>query len=455
METNGEFKEPWKLLSEIAELGDHARLREEAERMGSRECARAISRLNAEEQSQVLQALTPEAVADLMEEISEEQARALIFRLPPGVAARVFDAMRSNTAADLLGGLDFAEIEGLLGRMAPEAAANARILVSYKTDVAGGLMVREFLAYPVTFTTQQVIDDMRLNARKYSEYSIQYSFVTQPDGTLTGVLPLRDLLLAPGDKPITEIMIQRPLSVLDEAPLEELEKFFEEHAYLGVPVVDAKERLIGVVRRTDVQEALGKRANRDYLRSQGIVGGEELRSMPVLTRSARRLSWLSVNIGLNVLAASVIAFYQDTLESVIALAVFLPIISDMSGCSGNQAVAVSMRELALGLVKPIDFLHVWFKEASVGIINGLALGVLLGSVAWLWKGNPYLGLVAGGALALNTLLAVCIGGLLPLLVKRLKFDPALASGPILTTITDMCGFFFVLSFATVALGRLT
>ncbi len=454
MDMDGNVTEPWKLLAGIAESGDTARLRAEAERLGSRECSRAIARLTAEQQSQVLQALSPEAVAGLMEEISEEQARTLIFRLPPGAAARVFDAMHSNTAADLLGGLDFAQIEGLLGQMAPETAANARILVSYKTDVAGGLMVREFLAYPVTFTTQQVIDDMRMNARKYGEYSIQYSFVTQPDGTLTGVLPLRDLLLAPGEKPIREIMIQRPVSVPDETPLEELEKFFEEHAFLGVPVVNAQGCLIGVVRRTDVQEALGKRASRDYLRSQGIVGGEELRSMPVMTRSMRRLSWLSVNIGLNVLAASVIAIYQDTLESVIALAVFLPIISDMSGCSGNQAVAVSMRELALGLVKPRDFFHVWFKEASVGVINGIALGLLLGAVAWLWKSNPYLGLVAGGALALNTLLAVSIGGLLPLLVKWLKFDPALASGPILTTITDMCGFFFVLSFATVALSHL-
>lgn len=454
MNTDVDLLEPWKVLSEIAESGDQQRLREEAASLGARECARAISRLSADQQSQILHALEPDAVANLMEEMPEEQARALILRLRPGAAARVFDAMHSNTAADLLGALERGQVEELLGEMAPEAAANARILVRYEPDVAGGLMIREFLAYPVTFTTQQVIDDMRRNSEKYSEYSIQYSFVTTYDGKLTGVLPLRDLLLTPGNTSIEKIMVKKPLSVPDDALLEDLEKFFEEHAFLGVPVVDPMDRLIGVVRRTDVQEALGKRANRDYLRSRGIVGGEELRSMPTLTRSARRLSWLSVNIGLNVLAASVIAMYQNTLESVIALAVFLPIISDMSGCSGNQAVAVSMRELSLGLVKPFEFLHVWFKEASVGIINGLALGLLLGGVAWLWKGNPYLGLVAGGALALNTLVAVSIGGLLPLAAKRLKFDPALASGPILTTITDMCGFFLVLSFATIALSKL-
>jgi magnesium transporter len=157
---------------------------------------------------------------------------------------------------------------------------------------------------------------------------------------------------------------------------------------------------------------------------------------------------------LNVIAASVIAFYQDTLAQVIALAVFLPIISDMSGCSGNQAVAVSMRELAMGLVRPNEVFRVWIKEILVGAINGLALGTLIATVAWLWKGNPYLGLVVGAAMALNTMIAVSIGGTIPLVMKRMKMDPALASGPILTTVTDMCGFFLILSMAAALLPKL-
>jgi magnesium transporter len=176
--------------------------------------------------------------------------------------------------------------------------------------------------------------------------------------------------------------------------------------------------------------------------------------MPIVVRARRRLAWLSINIGLNVLAASVIAFYQETLAQVIALAVFLPIISDMSGCSGGQAVAVSMRELSLGLVRANELARVWLKEIAVGLINGLALGLLIASVAWLWKGNPYLGLVVGAAMALNTMIAVSIGGTLPLMIKRLGMDPALASGPILTTVTDMCGFFLILSLAAAMLPLL-
>jgi magnesium transporter len=212
--------------------------------------------------------------------------------------------------------------------------------------------------------------------------------------------------------------------------------------------------MVGVVLRKHILEAEYEKANLDMLSAQGIVGGEELRTMPLLLRSRRRLSWLSVNILLNIVAASVIAFYQDTLSAVIALAVFLPIISDMSGCSGNQAVAVSMRELTLGVVKPIDIFRVLFQEMLVGIINGLALGVLIGIAAFLWKGNVYLGMVVGGALLLNTIVAVSLGGTIPLILKKFDVDPALASGPILTTITDMVGFALALSMATVAMTYL-
>jgi len=446
--------ESWDLLNELAASGAVDRLREEAERLGPRECARAISRLVPDKQACVLTALGPAAAAVLMEEISEAQAAGLITRLDAGEAAPILDAMLSSSTADLLGQLPPDQVQAILREMQPETAEDARLLVRYAPDVAGGLMIREYLAYPVSYTTQQVIDDMRHNSEKYSEYSIQYSFVVSPEGKLVGVLPLRDLLLTPSSVAIDRIMVRNPMRVQDTASLDELDTFFQERAFLGVPVVDHGDRLVGVVRRSDVEEALGKRANKDYLKSQGIVGGDELRSMPTLVRSGRRLSWLSVNILLNVLAASVIAIYQDTLASVIALAVFLPIISDMSGCSGNQAVAVSMRELSLGLVKPFEVIHVWLKEAAVGILNGLVLGLLIAAVALLWKGNPFLGLVVGLALALNTLVAVSIGGTLPLFLKRMKFDPALASGPILTTVTDMCGFFLVLSLATLLLSHL-
>lgn len=315
-------------------------------------------------------------------------------------------------------------------------------------------MITEYLWHYETAVVDDVIRDFQEHAETYSDYDVQYTYIVTDEMSLIGVLRLRDLLLSPRQRKIGDIMIRNPLSVRDDTSLNELGQFFDEHEFIGVPVTDADGRLIGIVRNEDVDDALIDRSDSDYLKSQGIVGGEELRSMSIWRRSSRRLSWLSINIVLNMIAASVIAFYQDTLSAVIALAVFLPIISDMSGCSGNQAVAVSIRELSLGLVKPFEVFRVWMKEISVGLINGVVLGLLLGAAAYLWKGNIYLGVVVATAMAINTIVAVSIGGCVPLVLKWLKSDPALASGPILTTITDMCGFLLVLSFATMMLVKL-
>jgi magnesium transporter len=273
-------------------------------------------------------------------------------------------------------------------------------------------------------------------------------------GKLVGVLQIHDLLLADVNTPLSRIILKDVRYVDHLATLDELISFFHQNNWFGVPVVDENKTLLGVVLRRDILEAETERLAQEHLETQGIVGGDELRTMPVFLRARRRLSWLSVNILLNIIAASVIAYYQDVLSAVIALAVFLPIISDMSGCSGNQAVAVSMRELSIGAVKPREVLRVWLQEIKVGLINGIVLGILIGAAAWLWKGNVYLGLVVGGALSINTLVAVSLGGTVPLILKGLKIDPALASGPILTTITDMVGFFLALTFAASVLTHL-
>ncbi|MCB1226730.1 MAG: magnesium transporter, partial [Verrucomicrobiales bacterium] len=300
----------------------------------------------------------------------------------------------------------------------------------------------------------QVLDDLSANAETYQDHDVQYAYVVDAEDRLLGVLRLRDLVLTPRGRALGSIMIRNPMSVPVTMTVRELARLFDEKPFIGLPVVDEKGALQGVVQRAVVQEVMAEGSAEDFLRSRGIVGGEELRAMPLVGRCLRRLSWLAPNIVLNLVAASVIAVHEKTLAAVIALAVFLPIVSDMSGCSGNQAVAVSIRELTLGILRPRDFFVVFVKEGLVGIINGCVLGALLGAVAALWKGSIFLGLVVGGALALNTVLSVLIGGLVPLALKRFKIDPALASGPILTTCTDLCGFFLVLSLANLWLDRL-
>ncbi len=238
------------------------------------------------------------------------------------------------------------------------------MLLEYASDCAGGLMISEFLVYKIDHTIQDVLSDLQINQSKYIDYNVQYFYVIDHEDKLTGVLRINDLLFPARETRLAQVMISSPLMVSDKATLAELQEFFEERHLFGVPVVDDNQRLVGVVLPNAIEEAVSKQKTKTFLRLSGIVGGEEFRTMPLFSRSGRRLSWLSLNIVLNIIAASVITMYQDTLAAVITLAVFLPMVSDMSGCSGNQAVAVSMRELALGLVRPSELLWVVVKEAN-------------------------------------------------------------------------------------------
>jgi len=429
------------------------RLEEFVESLAPSELARALAHLGSREQSQILETLTPEGAADVIDDLPVSQAATLVEHLSVDVAAAIVHELPSDHQADLLVEMTDREAQAVLDALDPTEAGEIRELARYPEDVAGGLMVTEVIAVPLGASVASVVDTFR-QAVADDGIDVQYIYVVGPDRRLMGVLPIRDLLLAEGNPLLDSIMIPDPVTVPADATLEVLQDVFDRYGFLGIPVIDTDRRLLGVVQGNDVWEAVGDRAEARHLKAAGIVGGEELRSMPLLLRSRRRLSWLSINIVLNVIAASVIALFEETLTAVIALAFFLPIISDMSGCSGNQSVAVSVRELALGLIKPYEVGFVWLKEIGVGVINGTVLGLLIGIVAWMWRGNPYLGVVVGLALTLNTMIAVSIGGVVPLIIKRFDMDPALASGPVLTTITDICGFLLVLGIATAVLPLL-
>jgi magnesium transporter len=455
MNSETDVPKPWEELSRLAVDGSPKELETYVDHLPASDVALAMSRLSESERTQVVTRLEPDQAADVVQHLHDVQAVELLEQLGAEQAAAILHSLPSAEQADLIGEINHDDAELILDAMPPDEAADARKLSQYDDEVAGGLMVTELLKYGEHQTVADVLEDLRQQAEVYRDYDVQYAYVCDDADRLTGVLRLRDLLLARRSQVLAELMIRHPRFVNDLATLDELSDCFESHHFLGVPVVDAGGRLLGVVQRAAVDQALSERNESDFLKTQGIVGGEEIRTMPLLLRSRRRLAWLSINIVLNVIAASVIAMFQDTLAAVIALAVFLPIISDMSGCSGNQAVAVSLRELSLGLIRAEELRRVWLKEVAVGLINGIALGLLLGIVAFLWQDNAYLGLAVGAALCLNTIIAVSIGGVVPLILKRFKVDPAVASGPILTTVTDMCGFLLVLGIATVLIRQLT
>ena len=453
--TETETDRPWEPLAEHVNADDPTKAASLLEELDAEEQRRAVSRLSGGEQAHLVEILEPEVAAELLEHLPDAQATDLLEEIAPETAADIVESLPDDIGAELLRDMGEAQTEALLAELDDlDEAEHLRERSSFARDTAGGLMTETYAAFPDSATVGDVLQDLSENAERYGDMDVQYVYVVNGSGQLRGVLRLRDLVLTPRRQPAPSIMISDPVSVSVNDDFETLARRFEEKSYIGLPVIDESGLLRGVVTGQALREATAEHQTEDYLRSSGIVGGEELRSMPMFVRSRRRLAWLAPNIVLNLIAASVIAMHEDTLQAVIALAVFLPIISDMSGCSGNQAVAVSIRELTLGLIRPTEYLRIVWKEGVLGVLNGLVLGTLLGAIAGIWKANVWLGLVVGGALTLNTMLSVLLGGMVPLVLKRFKVDPALASGPILTTCTDMCGFFLVLNLASMVLERL-
>jgi len=421
------------------------------ESIPSQDALRLLSLMGADDREQVMGMLSHEVAAELIEEAPTELAADIIEALESETSAKIMEQLQTDTQVDIVQEMSARDAESVLAAMDPEDAEDVRKLTGYHPETAGGLMELDAFTFLSDEAVGTVLKRLITGEEDFERHRGQHPYIVDESGRLTGVVSLRNLLRSKRSVKLASIM-NSPISVSPETTQDELEQLFDEHPFFGIPVVDASGVLLGVVSRVAVSEAELERAEHESLSRQQV--GDELRSMPTLLRSRRRLAWLSSNIVLNIIAASVISAYEETLAAVIAIAVFLPMVSDMSGCSGNQAVGVSMREIALGLTRPADLFHVLKKEFSVGIINGVILGILIGIVAWVWKGNAFLGVVIGLALAANTILAVSIGGTVPLVLKRFGVDPAVASGPLLTTVTDMAGFFLVLSLATFFMPQL-
>lgn len=418
-----------------------------------------VHHLDPEQQTRLLELLGPEASADLLEHFVDEHAADFLDDLPAKTAAAIVEEMDSDDQADILSELEDHEASAILKELTPEDAEDVRRLIDYGQDTAGGIMITELLVFQINQTIRDVHEDLVANRKAYREYDVQYLYVVDEAERLVGVVRMGDIMLSKGGRTLEEVMIANPAKVNVNDHLSDLEDFFDHHAFNALPVVDDEGVLRGVVRRAAVEYELGEEADRALLRFGGIVGGEELRSMPIRLRVARRMLFLLPNIALFVVSMSVIALFEPTIAKLTALAAFLPLVGGMSGAAGNQAVAVSMRELTLGLIRPGDIWRVAKAELPVAFINGLAVGACMGivaaAVALTMNTSPWIGLVILAAYVINCMLATVFGGTIPIMLKAVKIDPAMASSPIMATVSDAGAFFFTLLFAAMSLSALT
>ncbi len=413
-----------------------------------------ISHLDEDRRTRMLSLLSAEhsdLAADLMEHFVDEHAADMIEQLEPSEAAAIVDEMDSDEQTDVLAELDDEDAQAILEEMDPEEAADARHRLQYDEDTAGGLMITEYLAYREDQDVDAVIADLRANADEYDEYEVRFAYLIDAAKKFIGLVTMRSLVMAPAGRKLIDLKIKKPKSVAVDAALEDLEGLFDRVDFSAVPVVDVDGRLVGVVQRAAVQEALSDSANEDLLMVAGIITGEEFRSMPMISRLLRRLVFLLPIMVLLLFSASVIHLFLETVAQHPELAMFLPVVAGLCGSGGNQAVGVSLREVSLGLIMPGDFMQVFIKEAVLSLVAGAVLGVLLLVIIWVWQQDFYLGLVVGGSVPIVIFIAKTVGGTVPLVLRSLGLDPAMASGPVVTTVVDLFSFSIVLFFATLLL----
>jgi magnesium transporter len=444
-------KPPLGVLQRLRALvlkNDFESIKGQLESVSPYDAAWVMSRFSVEERARMLSVVPADTGARIFEELTLPLQLELLRlgRLPATEA--ILRHLDSDKAADVLGALDPTEKDRWLATLPSQEKSEAQSLLAYPADTAGGLMAKEFLSVPMSLTAGEVVARLQVMAPSIENLRVTYVYAVDESGVLKGVLPMRDLALRPRETLVSSFMVTKVATMPVNASKREVAELFRERNLLALPVITDDGKLLGIITADDVMDVIQELANQEMLKLQG-VSLEESREMPKLKALKGRFHWLSLNILLDLISASVITFYSDTLTAVIALAYFLPIISDMSGTAGMQAVAVSVRDLALQRILPRDYLRVLRYEVSVGFLNGLMLGTIVGLVAFLLKGIPMLGVLVAISLWVNTIISVIVGGVIPLGLKRLGFDPALASGPILTTITDMMGFFILLSLATV------
>lgn len=437
------------------------------------QAAALISALRPAEAADVVSALHPADGADVLEELGAEERADVVFELEPDIGADVMVELDDDERADVANRLDTESLSGFLDEMAPDDAADVlqdldegkaqqtlaemdepdevRELLAHDEESAGGLMIPHVIAFRGTMSAAQAIDVLR-NTQP-DEETAYYLFVTDEAERLVGVVSLRQLVVAGPATPLQDFMRRDLITANVDADQEECARILSKYDLLALPIIDDDQRLVGVVTADDVIDVLQEEATEDLYHLANVSADEDVDDS-VLTASRRRLTWLMINLPTAVLAAFVVGFFEGTIAQVAVLAVFAPMITGMGGNAGIQTLTLIVRSIALGQLDLRDARRTLGREVLVGMINGLCFGVLVGIIGYLWRGQPALGLVAGLAMLANMVVAAIAGTVVPLFLKLIKADPALASGVIVTTFTDVTGALAFYGLATIMLRYL-
>ncbi len=406
-----------------------------------------LHNLDDDERRAVYDLLSLEPLAEVLDEADEALKRDILDTLDDERISRVVEILPSDEATDLVGVLPEERRVSVLARADKEDSEEVRELLRYDEETAGGIMEAEVLSVPENALVAEAIDMIR---RAVEEDRRVYSvFVVDAEERLRGELALSRLLLTKPVVPVTEVM-QTAVSVSTGLDQEEVARVVSKYDVTVVAVTDEADRLVGQVTVDDVVDVIEEEATEDFSKIAG-AGGEEVHEPSALRVSGIRLPWLIVGLGGGLIAARIMSVFEASLATMISIVFFLPVMTAMAGNAAIQSSAIVIRGLATGEVSLLGLRRRFMKELRVSLINGLVCGGILGAATMFWRGDAGLGLLLGLSMLGVILLATTVGAIIPLLLKRLRIDPAIAMGPIVTTWNDIVSVVIYLTLATVFL----
>jgi magnesium transporter len=428
---------------------DVATLRELTGDLHEADLGALIESLQPEQRPRLVELLGLDFDFTALTEVDDAVREEILEELPPRTVAEGVRDLESDDAVAILAGLPQDEQAEILRELPPpERVALARSL-NYPEGSAGRRMQDEFIAVPPVWTTGQAIDYMRETADLPERFYELY--VVDEFGRFLGAVPLDRLLRSKRPIPIAELMEPERRRVRADEEQEDVARLFQRYDLVAAPVVDASDRLVGVITFDDIADVIQEEAEED-IKALGGVGRYEELSDTVWRISRGRFTWLFVNLLTELLAAWVISWFAGSLQKMVALAILMPIVSDMGGNAGTQSMTVAVRALATNQLSRANALRIVGRELMVGIVNGLGFAVIMGVIAATWFSLTDLGVVMGLAILIVLTVAALGGIFIPLILERFGVDPAVSSGPFVTTLTDVVGFFTFLGIATLWFG---
>ncbi len=387
----------------------------------------------------------------VLAQMPPDYASQVLIAMEDDIAAKLFKMIPADHAADILQDMDQQEIDILLADADERYRKAVTDLSGYKRGTAGAVMIPHFIAVERDKTVGKTLDAL-LAAPPDVERS-SYVYIVDKNRKLLGVLSIKDIMRVDPNETVENAMLPNVIAVHVDDLATQAARLIRLRRFTMLPVLDHEDRLVGVINFDDAMDILAEDVAEQFAH-YGAASAEESFFTPPRRAVKMRLPWMAANVFLNLGAVAVITGFEDTIAAVAILAAFLPMITDMGGNVGIQSLSVAIRSIALGEVRLRDYTKAIRKEVAIGLFNGLALGLLFALIAYIWQGNAWIGALAGIALGVNVLLAGVVGGTMPFLIKRIGKDPAMMTGPVLTTITDITGVFIYLGLCTLFLSNL-